>query len=126
MVYYLSSVECQVLRGPFECSDVELHTINRRKVLLVRISPALTGLDFGLGLVGLKKVFLLAKYSDKELVKLKNFPISVHVILPENPVNPLIVSKKWSELINAGWAELYNSEENATQAAKTGRIISSI
>jgi hypothetical protein len=122
--YYLSSVEYEALRGPYECRDIETHTINKRKVFLVTISPALPGIDCGLGFVGVNKVFLLARHSDKDLAKLKDFPIAVHVIIPEDLKSPLSVTKKWSEMINVGWAELYSSYDLANTSARTGRVSS--
>ena len=51
---YLSSTEYENLHGPFKCIVVNDTYIQKRRVLVVEINPMLSGLDYGIGLHGIK------------------------------------------------------------------------
>ena len=106
MKYYLTSSEYENLKGPFECEIISNTFLHNRQVLLVSIEPWMAGIDYGLGYISIKKLFLLAKYKDKELHLLNKFPIDVHVIIPDNTDNPIESKMNWSQMKNIGWAEL--------------------
>ena len=104
---YLSSTEYENLHGPFKCIVVNDTYIQKRRVLVVEINPMLSGLDYGIGLHGIKYLLLLAKYKDSDFYNLGKEPIDVVVIIPENLDNPLDSLKPWNKMFNIGWAELY-------------------
>ncbi|MBE6341548.1 MAG: hypothetical protein E7069_12605 [Bacteroidales bacterium] len=105
-MFYLTSTEYENLRGPIICEIISNVYVNKRQVILVRITPPMAGIDYGVGFRAITHLLLVAKYKDKEIKALDKFPIDVVVFLPDNFEDPLNIDRKWSEMNSIGWAEL--------------------
>ncbi len=105
---YLKSSEYERLKGPFACEQISNTYINKRQVLVVKIEPALAGIDYNQGFNAISHLLLIAKYKDKDLKKLSKFPIDVVVFIPDNLNEPLSMDRQWSEMQSIGWAELHD------------------
>jgi len=103
---YITSTEYERLSGPIACELVSNTHINKRQVLIVKIEPALAGIDFNIGLRAINYLLLIAKYKDSEIKNLNKFPIDVVVFIPDNFEDPLKIDRRWSKMKSIGWAEL--------------------
>lgn len=103
---YLTSIDYEKLSGPISCELVSNMHVNKRQVLVVKIKPPLSGIDFNKGFRAINYLLLIAKYKDVEIKNLNKFPIDVVVFVPDNLEEPLSIGRKWSEMESIGWAEL--------------------
>ena len=104
---YLTSTEYERLAGPIACVITSNRYVNKRQVLVVKITPPLAGIDYNRGLQIINHLLLIAKYKDDEIKKLDKFPIDVVAFIPDDLKEPLKIKRKWTEMDSIGWAELY-------------------
>lgn len=103
---FLTSNEYLNLTGPIFCEVINNTYVNSRQVLVVKINPPFSGIDYNLGLKAINYLLIIAKYKDSDIKTLSNFPIEVVVFIPDNLEEPLKIERKWSEMLSIGWADL--------------------
>lgn len=106
---YLTSTEYERLAGPIQCEIVSNSRINKRQVLVIKIDPPFSGIDFGRGLHAVNYLILTAKYKDSQIKQLSDFPIEVIVFIPDNLDQPLNINRKWSDMQSIAWATLFGN-----------------
>ena len=106
----LTSTEYERLTGPITCEILSNMYVNNRQVLVVKIEPPLTGIDYGRGFRAINYLHLISKYKDAEIKNLNKFPIDVIVFVPDNLEEPLKIDRKWSKMQSIGWAELNENQ----------------
>ena len=115
--FYLASSEGYNLEQPRRCWRVRRLTGDHwDDFLLVRIDPPLIGQQYGLGANDLDHVIVAARHSGASLFPIRKWPAFVHVAQALVPLEGRNGIGK-GEFESIGWAELYETEQQASSKA---------
>jgi len=112
MEMYLVSGDYIDFENPIKVTKFEKVILLGKKCLLVELEKAIDYSDFGVKRC-VSQFILLDRFFNNRLHQLTDFPIEVHVFVPNDLLNPLKGFNKWDDLFSAAWASLYNSYSTA-------------
>ena len=114
--FFLASSEGYGLEEPRRCYVVrEIHTEDRRGLLLVRAAPPIRGEMYGLT-GDYSEIVLAPRAWDLDLLRIAKWPADVHVaLLKARPDESGFISR--DDLDHVAWAELYETG-NAARAKR--------
>lgn len=114
--FFLASSEGYGLEEPRACS--RLQRIPGRSgddFLLVKVDPPITGQQYGLGAQDIDRLVLAVRHEGASLFSISSWPVFVHVArLLRCPREGDTLTT--SDLEEIGWAEIYETEEDARRA----------
>ena len=88
---------------------------------LVQIQPPLIGQFYGYGDCDIDKVVLAARHKGHSFIHVVDWPISVHVAIPRSEDVLRQDTIECSDLKLIGWAEVYQTSEDAERDRKARR-----
>lgn len=112
MDLYIVSDDCIDFEKPVKVLGFDKIDILGRKCLFIELEKSIDYSEYGI-LSPVSKFILVDRFSYNRLNDLNEFPIEVHVFIPKDETNPKIGFKKWSDLFNAAWANVYDNYEKA-------------
>ncbi len=111
MDLFLASSDYIDFETPIRIIHWEKKIVFNRPCLVVDLEKPIDYTEYGIQSMT-SRFLLLDRFTNTRLLELIEFPIEVHVLIPENVEFPTLF-KKWDELFNAAWAKVYNSYESA-------------
>ncbi len=112
MKLFITSEDYINFENPIEIINYKKVEVLGKKALLVELEKELNYSEFGIT-KPISKFILIDRHFNNRIHILEEFPIEVHVFIPNDFENPLYGFSKWSDLFNAAWTEIYNNYEAA-------------
>ena len=116
--FFLASSEGYGLEVPRRCYRIRrIFGRNGDDYLLVRVDPPIIGQRYGLGGQDIDRVVLATRHEGESIFPIASWPAYVHVarVIREPGEHDTMAVE---DLESIGWAELYKTEDDASQAAE--------